>query len=135
MSVVPANQLGQWLTELPVIDVDHEALDAVWSAVLAHVRKRDAWSLEHDGPPHQPVMNRLVRSVLGPMVAALAALYAAATVAQSSFPVLVCELVVGLVALRLQHHKTLGPSMAGWATANALMLAALAVLVAINAAP
>jgi len=101
-----------------------ETVDAVWSSMLAHVRKRDTWSLEHEGPPHRPVVNRLVRSILGPIIGAVAALYVAALATQW-FPLLLGVLALGTAAARLRHRNALRPTAVGWAAANALMIVIL----------
>lgn len=62
--VVPGARFGEWLGSLPDSGVTRELIADAWKTLEEHVRSRDAWDLERDGPDSRSVTSWLFESVI-----------------------------------------------------------------------
>ena len=125
VTIVPASRLHDWLREVDTAVIDSAQIEQIVTAIKAHVERRDAGDAKR-GVVHQPPLRSiLIRSVLSPMLGALAALYASLFINRSSghwqlaLPSIVGLAIIGILAQRIRRVRqvalgwTLGAAFSG----------------------
>ena len=122
--MVPARHFEEWLSEIPPSDDAEAVVPVVWSTLRDRVRVVEAKRAETEGPPRAPLLQRLIRSFVWPVVAVASALYLTAFTAGGPWPLTPIELVTAIAAgvVARRRWPAVRPAVHAWLVTNIALL-------------